>query len=162
MEQMTREMRELKDIFTKVFNIGGEISQQPPLRATFIKPLRRISILFHSNETISEVLEAPTTTSFKPLRRISTLFPNNEAISEALKAPTTTSFKPLRRISTLFPSNEVISEASEVEDSVPRYQIPNPATSFKFLQRISISLPDNLFAFECLKVGGSADDSVPP
>ena len=127
-------MRELKDIFTKVFNIGGEISQQPPLRATFIKPLRRISILFHSNETISEVLEAPTTTSFKPLRRISTLFP----------------------------SNEVISEASEVEDSVPRYQIPNPATSFKFLQRISISLPDNLFAFECLKVGGSADDSVPP
>ncbi len=76
--------------------------------------------------------------------------------------PTTTSVKPLRRISTLFLSNEAMSEASEAEDSVPHYQIPNPATSFKSLQRISMPLPDNLFTFEYLKAGGSADDSVPP
>ena len=55
---MAREMRELKDIFVKIFNTSGEIPQQPPARATFAKPLRRISILFHSNEAISEASEA--------------------------------------------------------------------------------------------------------
>ncbi len=86
-------MRELKDIFIKAFNIGGEISQQPSLRVIFVKSLRRIS----------------------------TLFPSNEVISEVLKAPTIIFFKPLRRIFTLFPSNEVIFEVLEVEDSVSRY-----------------------------------------
>jgi len=134
MEQMTREIRKLKNIFIKIFNIDSEIPQQPLLRVTFAKPLRRISTLFYNNETIFEVLKTPTTTFFKSLRRISTLFLNNEAISEVLK----------------------------IEDSVFRYQIPNPASSFKSLQRISIFLSDNLFAFECLKAGGSADDSISP
>src|SRR6266536_439052 len=106
MEQMTREIRKLKNIFIKIFNIDSEIPQQPLLRVTFAKPLRRISTLFYNNEAISEVLK--------------------------------------------------------IEDSIFRYQIPNPASSFKSLQRISIFLSDNLFAFECLKAGGSADDSISP